>query len=267
MSEESKARVQQEFGANAAYYATSKVHAKGYSLQRLVEVLPLQADWRGLDVATAAGHTAFALAPHVAHVTATDLTPEMIPVAQQVAQEKGISNVTLETADAEALPYEDATFDVVTCRIAPHHFPNIAQFLAESARVLRQGGFLAVVDNVVPGSRLRGKKGKVAQKTADYINAFEKLRDPSHGRCWSLNAWLDGFHNVGLTVTHQETWQKEMAFYKWANRLHPDPELVLKLEVMLRQAPEPVLAFLTPEFTGDRILFYLSEAIIVGQKQ
>ena len=65
----SKSTVQQQFGANAAHYVTSQPHAQGASLARLVELVGPQPDWLLLDVATAAGHTALAFAPHVAHAT------------------------------------------------------------------------------------------------------------------------------------------------------------------------------------------------------
>ena len=58
--------VQQQFGAHAAAYATSTVHAKGASLGRLVELVKPQPQWQALDIATGAGHTAAAFAPHVA---------------------------------------------------------------------------------------------------------------------------------------------------------------------------------------------------------
>jgi len=77
--------VQTQFGANAEKYATSAVHAKGASLARLVELTAPQPDWRVLDVATAAGHTAFAFAPHVEWITAVDITPEMLTVATEEA--------------------------------------------------------------------------------------------------------------------------------------------------------------------------------------
>ena len=67
-----KTLVQQQFGAHAAAYATSAVHAKGASLGRLVELVQPKSDWRALDIATGAGHTAAAFAPHVAHVIASD---------------------------------------------------------------------------------------------------------------------------------------------------------------------------------------------------
>ena len=261
----SKQKVQQQFGANAAAYATSPVHAKGYSLTRLVEITQPQPDWQVLDVATAAGHTAFAFAPHVAHVIASDLTPEMLTVAADLAAEKGLSNVSFEPADAEALPYEAATFDLVTCRIAPHHFPDIQQFINEAARVLKPGGLLAVVDNIVPGTHLRGKKARLINEAGSYVNAFEKLRDPSHGRCWSISEWERGFAQAGFTVQHQELLHKEMEFAPWAARMHVSPEDTIRHKAMLVQAPTAVSDFLTPQISNDRITFRLTELLVVGK--
>ncbi|MCB9433359.1 MAG: methyltransferase domain-containing protein [Ardenticatenaceae bacterium] len=262
----SKQQVQQQFGANAAAYATSEVHAKGASLARLVELVQPQANWQVLDIATAAGHTAFVFAPHVAHVIASDLTPEMLTVAANLAQERTIHNVSFREADAEALPFDNASFDLVTCRIAPHHFPNIPQFLAEAARVLRSGGTLAVVDNVVPGSsKLHGKKGRLLREAGDYVNAFEKLRDSSHHRCLSLDEWEEGFRKAGFTLHHSETAFKAMTFGPWADRMQVSPENKTRLKAMLVQAPTAVSEFLTPQFSEDRITFRLTEAILVGK--
>jgi len=261
----SKQKVQQQFGANAAAYATSSVHAKGYSLKRLVELTQPQPDWQVMDVATAAGHTAFAFAPHVAHVIATDLTPEMLAVAADLATEKQLSNVSFGQADAEDLPYEADTFDLVTCRIAPHHFPDIQQFIHEAARVLQPGGLLAVVDNIVPGTHLRGKKARLINEAGTYVNAFEKLRDPSHGRCWSVNEWEYGFSKTGFSVQHQELLTKEIEFGSWAARMQASPEDTIRLKAMLVQAPTAVAEFLTPQISNDRITFRLTELIIVGK--
>ena len=126
-----KQRVQQQFGSNAANYVTSSVHAKGASLERMVDLVAPRPDWHGLDIATAAGHTAFAFAPHVKTVIASDLTPEMLVEARALAEKRGLTNVDFAQADAEALPFEADRFDFVTCRIAPHHFPNVAAFVAE----------------------------------------------------------------------------------------------------------------------------------------
>ncbi|MBE2197977.1 MAG: class I SAM-dependent methyltransferase [Anaerolinea sp.] len=259
-----KQQVQAQFGANAAAYATSAVHAKGASLGRLVELVRPLPHWQVLDIATGAGHTAFTFAPHVAQVVAADLTAEMLGQTRQLAAAKELANVTVCLADAEELPFAGARFDLVTCRIAPHHFPDIGRFLSESVRVLRPGGLLAVVDNVVPGSRLRGKKADLLHAAGQYVNAFEKLRDPSHNRCLSLDEWAAAFATANCPLQHQETAQKAMDFDWWATRMQTTPETTTRLRAMLMQAPAPVLAFLTPQVSGDRITFHLMEAILIG---
>lgn len=250
-----KEKVQQQFGQNAAAYRTSTIHAQGSSLARLVELTQPQPHWQVLDIATAAGHTAFTFAPHVAHVIASDLTSEMLEVAAKLGADKGITNVTFRQADAENLPFADEAFDLVTCRIAPHHFPNIDQFLRESARVLRPQGTLAIVDNISPENPIG----------AAHYNALEKLRDPSHGRCLSVEEWEQAIFAAGFDLHHQEIDRKAMDFADWADRMQVSPENKIRLRVMLLQAPAPALAFLTPTQAGDRITFYLSELLLVAK--
>ncbi len=252
----SKELVQKQFGAHAAAYATSRVHAQGASLKRLVELIQPQADWQVLDIATAAGHTAYAFAPHVAHVTASDLTPEMLIEAEKLAAQRGITNVTWEIADAEALPFRDSTYDLVTCRIAPHHFPHIDQFVSEAVRVLRPNGILAVVDNIVPNDAV----------ASEYINAFEKLRDPSHGRALSVDEWLALFGAAGLTILHSEVAPKSMEFTPWAERMGATAETIAELQRLLLTAPDSATAYFQPYNTEKDVFFSLDEAIIIGRK-
>src|SRR5581483_12267514 len=110
----SKTLVQQEFGKTAASYLTSKPHAKGKSLERLVELTKPQKDWRVADVATGGGHVAYTFAPHVARVWATDITQEMLDLGRVEARKRALSNVRTAYAKAEAMPFEDGSFDLVT---------------------------------------------------------------------------------------------------------------------------------------------------------
>lgn len=249
-----KNTVQEQFGIHAAAYITSKPHAKGASLGRLVELVAPQVDWQVLDVATGAGHTAFAFAPLVGQVWATDMTAEMLAIVQQQAAERGLANVTAEYAEAEALPYSDGRFHLITCRIAAHHFADIPRFMAEAARVLRPGGVLAVVDNVVP-----------AGPAGDYVNAFEKLRDVSHGRCLSLAEWEQAYTAAGLALTQVETIDKQMEFTPWAAR--HDATMQRYLRAMLTEVQGAAAEFLRPSATAEGATFYLREGILVGRKE
>lgn len=247
----------QQFGANAENYATSAVHAKGASLDRMVELAAPQSTWRALDIATAAGHTAFAFAPHVAHVTATDLTPEMVDLAATRSVELGFDNVTTEIADAEALPFDDSSFDLVTCRIAPHHFPDQPQFVREVARVLSPGGTFAMVDNVVPDDH----------EVALFCDDWEQRRDPSHMNCLSLNEWLQLCAGAGLTVEHSETAPKLMQFQAWVDNMGVPAERRPGLLTDLLEATPAVRRFLQPTGAAqDDATFTLTEGLLIAKR-
>lgn len=98
---------------------------------------------RALDVASASGATAFALARAVSpggSVVATDLVPEMLRGAEALARARGVTNVTFREADAEALPFPDASFDVATCLHGVMFFPQPVKAAHELRRVLAPGG-------------------------------------------------------------------------------------------------------------------------------
>ncbi len=248
--------VRRQFGAHAAAYATSSVHAKGESLTRLIALTAPQPAWVVLDVSTGAGHTALAFAPHVARVVAADLTPEMLATAQALAAERRAGNVEFRIADAMALPFDAGTFDLVTSRIALHHYPDGGKGIAEMTRVCRRGGRVALVDNVVPDDAA----------AAEYINAFERLRDPSHRWAYSQAALERFFPEAGLTLEQRETTAKMMDFDPWAARMGASPETISTLRRMLLEAPVIVRVFLAPRLEPDRLSFRLTEAILIGRK-
>ncbi|HYG56865.1 MAG TPA: class I SAM-dependent methyltransferase [Symbiobacteriaceae bacterium] len=252
MSDQCKDDVRRQFGASAPAYATSSVHAKGADLPLLPAIAALTGSEDVLDIATAAGHTALALAPHARHVTGVDLTPEMLTEAKRLVAERGVANVAFQEADAEALPFGDGTFDVVTCRIAAHHFPDVAAFCREAARVLRPGGRLLVVDNVAPED----------QGLDRFINTVEKLRDPSHYRCHSLSEWQRYMADAGLCFAVAHQFITPMDREDWLARANTPADVAGVVRRILTEAPaEAREAFaITPTH------FQLHKAIMVGHK-
>lgn len=190
MSDPTKEAVQKQFGAYAAAFAVSAIHARGFDLALLPELAGLTGRETVLDVATATGNTAFALAPHAQRITGLDLTPEMLAEAGRQAAARGITNVDFVLGDAEAMPFPDATFDVVTCRIAAHHFPDVARFCRETYRVLKPGGRCLLVDNVAPEDDVLDR----------FMNGIDKLRDPSHFRAWRESEWVRFMQDAGFSA-------------------------------------------------------------------
>ena len=262
-----KSLVQQQFGAHAAAYATSTVHAKGASLGRLVELVEPQPAWQALDVATGAGHTAAAFAPHVARVIASDLTAEMLEQAAKLATAKGFANMETGRADAEALPFEDGRFDLVTCRIASHHFPDIPAFVGEVWRVLKAGGIFALVDNIAPDALATpGFSDAELGDAALTYNTFEKIRDPSHGRCLGMAEWSEVLGDRGFQVLHTERLPKDMEFQPWAERMGRDAATIARLRAMLVDGAPALRAFLRPRLEEEQLWFTLDEAILRARK-
>ena len=110
----------------------------------LVDACDIGRGQRVLDVAAGTGNVAIPAARAGAEVTAADLAPELLDIGRHLADDAGLS-LEWRRADAEALPFGDATFDVVTSSVgvmfAPHH-----QVAAdELVRVLRPGGRLGLV--------------------------------------------------------------------------------------------------------------------------
>lgn len=111
--------------------------------ERLVRRLGVSHEDTVLDVACGTGNAALRAAAAGARVVGVDLTPELLEVGRALADEAGVEITWLE-GNAEALPADDASFDVVVsafgCMLAPHH----ALAAREIGRVLRPGGRMAL---------------------------------------------------------------------------------------------------------------------------
>jgi SAM-dependent methyltransferase len=129
----------------------------------------LEPDMLVLDVACGAAHVAEQIAPCVRQVVGVDVTRALLDLGAERLRAAGTTNVLLQEGNATALPFVDASFDVVVCRGALHHFSDPARAVAEMARVCRPDGHVAVSDMVAPSARTR-----------DAFDALHRLMDPSH---------------------------------------------------------------------------------------
>jgi ubiquinone/menaquinone biosynthesis C-methylase UbiE len=125
-------------------------------------------DERALDVGTGAGALAFAFAPLVRDVVGIDPVPELL----ELARARGLPNTEFVEGDGTALPFPDASFDLVATHRTLHHVSEPERVVAELARVTRSGGHVLIVDQLAPGDA----------GAAATLHEFESVRDPSHTR-------------------------------------------------------------------------------------
>lgn len=144
MAVESKAK----WGASYRLIAAEKWKAKSATMGRavteaLVEHARPQPGMKVLDVATGTGEPGISLASRVGpagHVTALDLSSELLEIAEQRARNRGLTNFLARQGDVHALPFPDQTFDLATCRFGVMFFASPEKALAEVHRVLKPGG-------------------------------------------------------------------------------------------------------------------------------
>ena len=188
-----------------------------------------------LDVATGTGFTALAFAPLVRSVIGLDVSPGMLRQAEAYAAEGGITNAVFQEGAAELLPFADSSFDLVTCRIAPHHFLSVPKFLTETARVLKPGGRFVLADTTVPDD---------LPEAADWQNAIEAVRDPSHVQNYPPSVWREMAEAAGLTVTdcHTEGNGITIPLSDWITKAGCTPDQVTDVRHAFAEAPGSALA-------------------------
>ena len=168
----------------SASYVDSDAHRAGADLDQLVE-------WAAgartaLDVATGGGHVTRRLREAGLEVVTSDPSPGMRPDV---------------ICRAEDLPFADASFDVVACRVAAHHFEDVEAAVAEMGRVAADRVLL--VDTVNMG---------------DVVEEAERLRDPSHVRNYDEAEWRAFFERAGLAIDDVRFFAQAFDVEAWLRR-------------------------------------------------
>lgn len=198
--------VREQFRLQAATFSDHGFAVRG--LDWIVGQLAPSAAEQVLDVAAGAAHLGRALAPHVAHVSALDLTPEMLEQGQRLAGQDGLRNIAFQLGNATALPWIDRQFDLVACRLALHQVADPAAVVREMVRVTRQDGRTGVADIVADDD----------PAVAAQANRLERLRDPSHGRTLTVAEIHVMLADAGAVVTSTARQDNALDLEDWMER-------------------------------------------------
>ncbi len=249
-----------QFGENARGYATSRTHAEGGTRHLLIERLSPVMDETALDVACGAGGMTLALAPSVRTVIGLDPAREMLGALALGARRAGLTNVVGVRGDAHRLPLREASVQIVTVRMAPHHFHDPALAVREMARALGRGGRLGIADGSVPEDPALDA----------FINRLDTLNDPTTVRNYSAREWRAFFECAGLRVDSVE----EEAFdlpegrllSEWVARSAGSSVVFDECRRLLLGAPFGFRRALRVQAEGDDVRFDLPKIVIVGTK-
>jgi SAM-dependent methyltransferase len=171
----------------AEAYRTSTIHSAGEDLDLVVEWCEPGPGVTVLDVATGGGHVARRLREAGATVVTTDPAPGM-----------GADT----TAPAEQLPFADASFDAVACRLAAHHFADVVAAVKEMARVSRDR--VVICDNTF---------------VSEVSEEADRVRDPSHVRNYGVAEWESFFELAGLEVVEERHLSRPLEIEPWLERV------------------------------------------------
>jgi SAM-dependent methyltransferase len=203
----------------ADLYRESEAHREGEDLDLIV-------GWaegkNALDVATGGGHVARRLSLAGFDVTTLDSAPGM-----------GATVV----APAEDIPFVPDSFDVVACRVAAHHFDDVTKAVGEMARVSR--GLVLMADNLFLG---------------ETVEEAEKLRDPTHVRCYSEDEWRELFAGADLTVEDMRSFEKRIELAPWLARAGCEGDEARRVQELLGH-----------RIDGDHVV--LSRVALKGRKR
>jgi SAM-dependent methyltransferase len=226
--------------------------AAGDPLDALVEAAALGGGERVLDLGSSTGHVALALAPGAGWVLALDPSPHAVREVRRLAGVRGVRNVFAVVGEGDPLPCPDESLDLVVCRYAAHHLPDLPGALWEIGRVLRPGGRLLVVDTIAPEDRALD----------EFLNQVEALRDPSHAHDYRLSEWRRALEKLGFRYELLSRWELRFDFAEWVAQAGTPPEDVARLEALFDAAPPGVVEAFRIMWPARS--FRLSAALLLG---
>lgn len=237
----------------AEQYARGE-HRRGEDLILAVDFAnPKQTD-RVLDVGSGGGHMALALSSRVASVVLTDPVQAMLDASRTIFEEAGRANAEFVLAAAEELPFEAGAFEIVSSRLAAHHFRDLDRAWQEIRRVLKPFGVFVLVDTVAPDHA----------ESARFLHEVETLRDPTHLHTLTRDQWLRLDESNGFRVERSAVVRKAHEFEPWLERGGEDTATQELVRERFRAAPPAIKRELVIELRDGAVVSFTDRKLVLS---
>jgi ubiquinone/menaquinone biosynthesis C-methylase UbiE len=245
-----------QFSRQAELFAQSPALHNETALAFLVEAAAPQPHDEVLDIACGPGSVVAAFATRVHRSVGLDATEAMLAQARSLAVARNLQNTEWYQGDVYRLPFGDASFDIVSCRFAFHHFETPERAFAEMVRVCRPGGRIVLCDAVASDDPAK----------AASFNWMERHRDPSTIAFRPLTFLRQLFADAGLPAPSASTYQVPVERERLIARSFPvndDREL---LRHMIDASVEGDGMGLGSHRDGDTVRFSYPAVVLVASK-
>ncbi|CAN5488546.1 class I SAM-dependent methyltransferase [soil metagenome] len=242
---------------------------------KIIQLLDVKDGDMVLDVAAGTGEPGLTIASKIPNgkVIFTDLSEGMLEVALENAEKKGLKNVETVVADVSELPFDENTFDAVSCRFGFMFFPDMLMAARELCRVLKPGGKIATSVWNVP------EKNFWVTAIMGTINRNMELPPPPPGapgmfRCAKSGLMLDIFKQAGLQKVSEEEVEGKLRSVSIDNYWNLMNEVGAPIVAALSKADEDMKAKIKKEvyevvnqkYPDGQVNIDASALIITGEK-
>ena len=238
-------RIRAQFTRQADVYARMRQTTDQKGLDGLVALSGASSEHRVLDVACGPGFLTMTFAARAAHATGFDATDAFLELARAEAERRRLGNIEFRSGDAEALPFPDASFDVVSCRAAFHHFPGPERILGEMCRVARPGASIVIADML----------GSDDPAKAAYHDHMEQLCDPTHVRAIPDAEFRGLFAAAGLAVRFVGKSALDIRVDEWIAHGGPSAAVERELYALIEASLATDLSDLNVRREGGQLTF------------
>jgi ubiquinone/menaquinone biosynthesis C-methylase UbiE len=249
-------KIHDQFSRQAKGFAASPSLHNEDALKLLVDAAAPAPDDASLDVACGPGSVVAAFAARVRRAAGLDATEEMLAQARKLAADKGLANVEFHRGDVYALPFAQASFDIVSCRFALHHFEEPKRAFAEMIRVCRRGGRIVLCDGLASDDPAK----------AGAFNRMELHRDPSTVEFRTLGYLVDLFAAAGLPPPSRAFYRVPVERERLISGSFPAGDDRVLLRSMINDSVDGDLLGMDTRRDGDTVLLSYPSVILVARK-